>query len=360
MIGAAPVDAQTLRRIDDQPIIVQQRPDRVRMPDDAFVGGMPWEAIPEQNLPDDARLARVVLSDAVRQAVEELESNDWATRERAAAALREGGDIDEQLMAVLQRRTLAAEARHRVLGILCDRLAEAPRGALGIRMAVLPDGRPGVEVNDLLPGMPAEKVLRRGDRILSIDGREVSRMDSLISIVQVERPGQRVTLEIDRPTRDAAGREVRDANNFPVAERMVVEMVLASSEQLDKFDSVQMGGGMMGGGRGGAQQARTARLRAAQVQEAIERFGVPAVDVPVAVRVLSSELSVEEHPELRDLLTARQQVLDGELDVTPAMRMAWMETVTRLRAQSMDERLPESTRAFLRQVAARYAESIPR
>ena len=104
-------------------------------------------------------------------------------------------------------------------------------------MSVMPDGRPGVEVNDLLPGMPAEKVLKRGDRILSIDGRQVARMDSLISIVQVERPGQKVTLEVDRPTRDAAGRELRGADGMPVVERLVVEMVLASSEQLEKFDN---------------------------------------------------------------------------------------------------------------------------
>lgn len=335
----------------------------------ALGGGAPVSG----NLPDPARLSMVVVPAEIEEAVAKLDAPEWATREAAAKELREGADVDESLMVVLSRPNLDAEQRHRLLDILCERLANAPRGALGIRMQFANDNRPGVVVVDTLPGMPAEKVLRADDRIMSIDGRTVFDGSWLQSLIMVERPGRVVKLEVDRPRRRPDGKELRGDDNEPVYERIVVDITLGSSDQLERFDqAAAMGlGGQMGGrlggrfGGGGAMGGRVAALRDAQVREAIARFGPRPVDVAVANRRVPPPTDrdlddIDEHPSVRSLMTYRRLIAEGAIRPTPALVESWAETLRSLRAQAEAPDVPEAIRAYLRAVSERYGELIPR
>ena len=305
-------------------------------------------------LPGDERLASVAVAPAVEDAVRDLQSPDWATREAAAGALLEDPFIDEQLLALLlprpQGQQLDPEARHRLLTIVCDRLASLPRAALGIRMDQRDIG-PGVLIDSLLDDMPAKQSgqLRPGDRILTIDGRPILRSSLASSIFQLERPGQRVRLGVIRP-RQQAGAAVAPPAAPSETDIFEVELVLASSEQLERNDIAAWGGGRSAG----------IRMRAEQIREAVERFGPQVRDVAVARSPATDELPIEDHPELRELLLMRERIEAGEFVATPALRAAWQQTLDALRAQASDPTLPQASREFLTRVAQRYAEVMPR
>jgi PDZ domain-containing protein len=57
---------------------------------------------------------------------------------------------------------------------------------------------PGLTVSDLVPGKPAEKVLKYGDVILTADGRAITGNRDLTDVIGKHRAGEQVTLEILR------------------------------------------------------------------------------------------------------------------------------------------------------------------
>jgi len=78
-------------------------------------------------------------------------------------------------------------------------LARPPRGFLGVRMSSGEFDKPGVGVAQVIPDTGAARAgLRRGDRILTIDGQPVNDMFDLAGIIASARPGQTVRLEVLR------------------------------------------------------------------------------------------------------------------------------------------------------------------
>ncbi|HRP64188.1 MAG TPA: PDZ domain-containing protein [Phycisphaerales bacterium] len=178
-------------------------------------------------IPSDEELLAVPVSDEVRRLVALLDSDDYTEREQAMQSLITTRESNRQLYAVLagSEGPLSVEQRQRVLGALIERLINTPRGALGIRMDT---GGPGREVNevrivDLIPGLPAERVLRIGDRITHIDDQPISLADDLISLVQSRRPGESVNLTVLRP--NLPGQEPGDT-------KLHLSVELGSSELL--------------------------------------------------------------------------------------------------------------------------------
>jgi PDZ domain-containing protein len=57
---------------------------------------------------------------------------------------------------------------------------------------------PGLTVSEFVPGMPAEKVLKYGDVILTADGRTITGNRDLTDVIGKHRVGEQVTLEILR------------------------------------------------------------------------------------------------------------------------------------------------------------------
>ena len=112
-----------------------------------------------------------------------------------------------------------------------------PRGALGIRMQVSGNPeKPGVEVQMLLPDMPAASVLKIGDRIESIDGKPVKTSNDLVDIIQSKVPGVSVKLSVARQQRDEREKPKLDGKGGFVEEHVEVQVDLTSATNLDKFE----------------------------------------------------------------------------------------------------------------------------
>lgn len=309
-------------------------------------------------LPPRPLLLRIPVSDEVQAAVADLDHDSWVKREAAARLLREGTFGDEELMAVLSGATLSAEQRHRLLAVLAERLSTAPRGALGIQMQRDFSGRPGVLISAVIPGMPAEDVLRRDDRIMSINDRPIFDSDALVGIIQLERPGQRVRLSVERPKPPVDGVQLRRPDGEPVTDVVEVELELGSVDDLERFEPVGPAGIPMRGAG-----ARVVALRAEQIREAFDRFGPPAVDVTIVGRRLVNAplaLDPEQHPAIETLRTYRRLIGEGVVTISPPMRAMWSETLRDLVLQAEQPDLDEATRRYLRAVVEQYADMIPR
>ncbi|HMN95764.1 MAG TPA: PDZ domain-containing protein [Phycisphaerales bacterium] len=310
----------------------------------------PWVVGVGSVLPDPERIARVAISPELLLAARGLDDADWALRDEAARALRASPQPDEELMAILEREPLSVEQRHRLLAILCERLATSPRGALGIRMRQAGDLQPGVLVEGLLPGMPAEAVLRVGDRIVAIDDRPVSTGDGLTSIIQLERPGRTVRLDVLRPQRDEQGRERRNEFGHPVLERVTVELRLGSFDDLERFDD---------GFGARAAPGRAAMIRSEQVRAAMARYAPAPIEVAVVTAPVDAALYVDDHPAIRSLLLYQQWIDEGSIRVTEVLRRSWLQTLEQLQLAAADPSATEAQRRELEAIASRYAELIP-
>jgi hypothetical protein len=194
------------------------------------------QAYPDDPIPPDEELASVEIEPLVLAIVERLDAPEYEEREAATRELLTM-DLDDnsQLYAVLSRKRLSPEQRMRLVAAVQDRVLYASRGALGIQMQS-PDGlageQGGVVVSDLIPGLPAERVLKVGDRIIAIEGRRVADSTDLVRVVQSRRPGDEVLLAVVRPRRDEAGRIVHDANGRAASDELELRMPLGSTERL--------------------------------------------------------------------------------------------------------------------------------
>ena len=117
---------------------------------------------------------------------------------------------DEVLMGVLVRGDLQEEQRVRLLGILEWRVMNKSRGAVGVRMTQrgFNQNPRGIEVAAVIPGLPAERVLKVGDIIHRLTGNEALRNEQLILQVQQMRPGERLKVEVLRPIAEPPDPEV--------------------------------------------------------------------------------------------------------------------------------------------------------
>ena len=182
-------------------------------------------------------LTNVRISAKVLSLVADLDSHEFAQRQTASARLADPTVTTEEVFAILVRGNLSDEQRERLLTVAREKVLALPRGALGIRMQVSgnPD-RPGVEVQMLLPGMPAASVLKIGDRIESIDGKPVKTSSDLVDIIQSKVPGDTVKLSVARQQRDEREKPKLDGKGGFVEEHVEVEVDLTSATNLDRFE----------------------------------------------------------------------------------------------------------------------------
>lgn len=182
-------------------------------------------------------LASVRISSKVLSLVADLDSHEYAQRQNASERLADPTVTTEEVFAILVRGNLSDEQRERLLTVAREKVLGLPRGALGIRMQISgnPD-RPGVEVQMLLPGMPAASVLKIGDRIESIDGKPIKTSNDLVDIIQSKAPGDSVKLLVARQQRDERDKPKLDGKGGFIEERVEVEVDLTSASNLDKFE----------------------------------------------------------------------------------------------------------------------------
>lgn len=184
------------------------------------------------SLPSDAELARVDVAPELLRLVRALDSENYADRAAARAAILARKPMPDELMAVLIRKDLSVETRHALVAILQSRIVSAPRGALGVRMEQFVERAGGVRVIGLVPGMPAEKKLVIGDILKSVNGTVLATSLDLTRAVQSLPPGLEVKLEVRRVKRDPAGKAIVGPDGLEVTEDLELSLRLGSTEEL--------------------------------------------------------------------------------------------------------------------------------
>src|SRR5262245_39786191 len=205
------------------------------------------EDLPRQTIPTDDELRDVVVDSGVLAYVDLLDSPSFTQREEASRQLVEVTADRLQLYALLKGGDLSAEQRYRVLDVLRELLLKTPRGAVGIRMQPIGFGAGAQElrVEELIPGLPAERFLHLGDRITHVDGHPIKSNEDLTIRVQSKRPGEKVVLNIKRTKRTEQGETIQGPDGEPIIEEMTVEFPLGSADMLDKVQG-QFGQGQFG------------------------------------------------------------------------------------------------------------------
>jgi hypothetical protein len=157
----------------------------------------------EPKLPSDQELAQVRVDPELVRLARELDAQGFAERRGAREAIMARKPAPDELMALLLRKDLGDEARHQLVGILRNRILTAPRGALGIRMENAAERDGGVRVTGLVPGMPAEKVLKPGDIIRQVNDTVLRNTLDLVNAVQSLPPGVEIRVVVKRVRADA-------------------------------------------------------------------------------------------------------------------------------------------------------------
>ena len=188
---------------------------------------------------DLKKVMAVGIPSEVQRLLGQLAVDDFAVRTEATMKLRRHPVPDESLMAALARGGLLEEQRVRLLGILEWRILNRSRGAVGVKMTARLMGQEprGIEISEVLPGLPAERVLKVGDVLQRLNGQAALRNEDLILQVQQMRPGEKIKVDLLRPVRDPEpGQEdgLAEFDGVGWFEQVEVEIVLGSYEQLNE------------------------------------------------------------------------------------------------------------------------------
>jgi len=283
-----------------------------------------------------------------------LEDASFEQREAAMDQLLEACDGDaDALRTVLEILPLTAEQHQRVLQGLRQSLVSRPRGALGIsmqfvRMNAADAGE--IVVTGLVPELPAERVLRLGDRITSLDGMPIMQQLDLVAQVQAKRPGELVHLVIRRAKVDDHGRPVMD-NGQTVYETLDMDIQLGSAELLRQSEERQPPSPVV--------LTRMAQASAAVQALAIRPRHVEFRDGDAGDLQLTIDLSpaaVENHPAIRQLLLEKRLINEGRMPMSEELNREWNERAQRLLEESNDPAASAAQLALAEAVLERYLE----
>ena len=204
------------------------------------------------------------------------------------------------------------------------------------------------------PGLPAEEVLRIGDRITHLDGIRLTSNEDLIRYVQYRQPGDEIQVTIRRP--QLVNREIDDVAQQDTLEFtvMTVTLKLGSAELLSRT------------GVAGESPVLVERRMQAQSIKRMHAMKARTVsfDSPLAEefvfepqRALESA-EIDRAPEVALLLRQLEMVNSGQMELTPVLQRTWIDNLNRLRQMSMDPSLSEFQQLYLERIVERYEELI--
>jgi len=286
----------------------------------------------EPRLPSDADLRKVDVGPELIRLARALDADHLAEREAARDAITARKPTPEELMALLLREDLSDEARHQLVSVLRERILYAPRGALGIRMENAPDREGGVRITGLVPGMPAERILKPGDVVKKVGDDVVRSTADLVNAVQSLPPGVEVKVTVRRTSRQALA-EVQPADApkpeqpQQIFEEIEATLRLGSTEELNEKGDPALRG-LPGGGRPGNNglvgnvfiggQVSFERLATAKL--ATQRFLPKPTPVPFPDRKAREEREPVTVDSVRKLL-AELQLSGGDPDLVRSQRL---------------------------------------
>jgi hypothetical protein len=310
-------------------------------------------------LPDEDALHAVRIGPDLRRLVQRLDDDVFSVREGAMNKLSRSSIDIASICALLAENDVSAEQRCRLLVLLEQRLMGAPRGALGISLVARSDELGGIEVLDLVQGMPSQGALRIGDRITHVDGRPVRRGDDLIILIQAKKPGEETVLTVLREKRDEEGRVVRDPDGRKAVETLRMTLQLGSSADLRTPDP-----GLLL--RPGPIEA----AREAEMNEAMRRYAPRPVRIRLRAGAPTAGLIAGSlsGPALRSVDEARNVlqevqiqlllIAERRLDRDETLTETWRRKLDALDALAAGEHLTEAQREAVRAIADRMAELI--
>lgn len=329
-------------------------------------------------IPSVEQLQSVKIDPQVRKAVQDLDDPSFSMREQATDVLLDDSTDKLQLYAMLAGKDLTCEQRYRLLTVLQEKLVNVPRGALGVstdlvemhQMQRNPFGAvEGVRIAELLPGLPAERVLQVGDRITHIDGKALVQMGDLQFMVQSKRPGERVQLSVKRAKVDGQGHVLVDGDGREVMEELEIGIELGSAEALKAI-----------GGRFGQSNTLSPveQVRKHEANEAFKMYGPPARSIAVrggegalyaaTMRHQKQDqfddqtgddfVNVDQHPAIKSLLADRIQMMrDGRVS-TPRDLERWKTRLAELYEQNRELQLSVEEQEYLQRVIDRYMQLV--
>jgi hypothetical protein len=319
-----------------------------------------------KSLPSREALSSINVDQAVREMVEKLDDESFAVREQATQSLLSLEIDRSQIYAVLEFDSLTAEQRYRLLTVVREMLTRMPRGALGISMRQMQFAAAGpveIRVEDLIEGLPAERVLRVGDGIIAFDGKPLMAQTDLQFRIQSKKPGERAVLTVKRVRVDDAGQHVLDANNQIQFDTIDVEIELGSAEMLRNSNL---------NNPGFERESILERQRAREAAEVAQNYSPKPREIVVKGSLTAMSLSaqseperfndarsarrVDDHPLIRNLLEQRTMIAQGQRAITPAMRQQWAQTLNSLIELAKNDQLTLDERSFLAEVIERYVE----
>jgi hypothetical protein len=306
-------------------------------------------------LPSRERLNRIEIPDALEPVIRDLDASDWIVRQSASKRLLDSRYSQELLMAIVAQRTLSEEARSRVLGCLIERTTSAPRGALGIRMRQSVRSNPGVLVNSVIPGMPAEGLLKAGDVIYEIGGvggTQGLRVNGLVVVVQRMAPGENIEIKLRRALRDERGTHLTGRDGRLLYDSVTVELALGSMKQFGSNGNL-------------AFSTTVDSVRRRWAEDLIRLFAEP----PRRIRIRSldaeddassvAERDIEKHPDIIWMRTVVAEITHLE----PARaRQLWVKIMMRQGRLRVDAEVPSldlEERAWQKRVYDLYQELMP-
>jgi hypothetical protein len=190
-------------------------------------------------LPGAAELEAIDIAPGLIDLVGRLGDPSYAAREAATAELLGGSFDNAEIYAVLSRKDLTAEQRHRLLSVVRERLLNTPRGA----RRWLPEK---VVIEELLPDLPARDVLQVGDRITHLRGVPLDSWEVFVDTVQSSVPGTKILVRVERLAsgRRPSRRDIADKPAEPQYTHLDIELRLGSADHLlDPVTGRPQGGG---------------------------------------------------------------------------------------------------------------------
>jgi hypothetical protein len=308
------------------------------------------ESIPEN-------LDTITISPQLRDLVRRLDDESFQERVRVTEELVALRCADDEFYAVLDREPISAEQRWRILAALRERLATRPSGAMGIRFSRLINE---AVIEQVIPGMPAERVLQAGDRITHINGQLLAGREDLVAHVQRRPPGSIIKLTIQRPQRDPRGLPIIDPGLGQQFDVVNVDLELGSLEELDRISREL--------GEGPVQQSAVQRERINLAQTAAQRFSPKPTPVqiegglPEQLRIGADDVAgpgdVEDYPPLQTLLTQRKYIEQGMLTITPTLQKQWEAHIQLMQDRIMSGTLSRTEREYLIRAFVRYRDVV--
>jgi hypothetical protein len=310
-------------------------------------------------LPTDEELKNVRIDPRFLRITSRLDSDSYAAREAALLQLVEGSITLEQLCAILAREPLSTEQRFRLLGVVREKLVGTPRGALGIsmNMRVADDRDPGgIEIVDLIEGLPAEKVLRLNDRITHIDGHRLTSRNDLVILVQSKKPGEHVALKVSRPRRDDRGRLARDERGLVVFDAIDVDLELGSLDALRDPETGVLSTSVLLGDMRMNEAADATQRYAPRPRRVRIRDDKSGAFTGRSARWEFTAEAVESHRVIQSVQRDLQRIASGRMQRTAELEAGWQQQLKGLYDLAEDDDLSEQEVDFVRRVIARLKE----